>query len=90
MSSKVSLMTPELVSAVSIPARGSEPPLRAVVLTAPKGSRVYETRIFEINSRSGSGVCRWRSPPIGQIRRQFAHDETVNNLRRLGRGLWRD
>ena len=90
MSSIVSLMTPELVSAVSIPAQGSEPPLLAVVLTAPKGSRVYETRVFEINARSGSGVCRWRSPPIGQMRRQFAHDEIVNELRRRGRGLWRD
>lgn len=89
MSSIVSLMTPELVTAVSMPERGSEPPLIAVVLTAPKGSRVYETRIFEINSRSGAGVCRWRSPAIGRIRRDFAHTEAVNDLRRLGRDLWR-
>lgn len=89
MSSTVSLVTPELVTAVSMPARGADLPLLAVVLTVPTGSRVHETRVFEINPRSGAGVCRWRSPAIGHMRRQWAHAETVKDLKRLGRDLWR-
>ena len=58
MSSTVSLMTPELVTAVSMPARGA-------------------------------GVCRWRSPAIGHMRRQWAHAEAVKDLKRLGRDFWR-
>lgn len=82
--STVSLLTDEQLTVIHMP------PLVAVVITAPKapGSRIYQTRVYEIRTPSGCGVCRWKSPDVGHMRRTWAHSEAVKGLRLRGREFW--